>query len=152
MKAPLLSATSRFEDLRVYQLSEKLSDLIWTIVRGWQPMAIETLGNQLVRSADSIGANIAEGTGRGSFQDNKRFIRIARGSLFETKHWLRRAFRRGLIDEHQVKELKALLDPLGPSLNAYLRSIGSIANHPDETMPNARAATPNDDRRMTKDK
>ena len=50
----------------------------------------ETIGKQLFKAADSIGANILEGTGRGSFQDNRRFVKIARGSLNETQHWLRR--------------------------------------------------------------
>jgi four helix bundle protein len=56
--------------------------------------AKDTVGKQMVRAGDSIGANIAEGSGRGSFQDNRRFIRIARGSLYETMHWLRRANNR----------------------------------------------------------
>lgn len=56
--------------------------------------AKDPIGKQIVRSADSIGANIAEGLGRGSFQDNRRFIKIARGSLNETQHWLRLAHTR----------------------------------------------------------
>src|SRR5206468_11792227 len=91
----------------------------------WRPFARSTVGRQVVRSADSIGANIAEGVGRGSYQDNKRFVRTARGSLNETKHWLRRAFRRGLLKEPQIKRLKELLDNLAPQLNAYLKSIGA---------------------------
>lgn len=35
-------------------------------------------------AADGIGANIAEGSGRGSMQDKRRFVRMARGSLDET--------------------------------------------------------------------
>ena len=82
---------------------------------------------QMVRAADSIGANIAEGAGRGSFQDNRRFVKIARGSLNETRHWLRRAYRRALLSEAQVKGMKSLVDELGPRLNAYLKSIGPPA-------------------------
>ena len=78
----------------------------------------------MVKSADSIGANIAEGAGRGTPKENKRFIRISRGSLNETKHWLRRARRRNLIGEKQKANLKQMLNELGPSLNAYLTSIG----------------------------
>ena len=69
-------AKSDFEKLKVYQLSENLADEIWDIVLRWDRFARDTVGGQIVRAADSIGANIAEGSGRGSFQDNRRFIRI----------------------------------------------------------------------------
>ena len=116
--------TRGFENLRVYQLSEELADSIWEIVGNWESFAKNTVGKQLVRSADSIGANIAEGTGRGSFQDNRRFIKIARASLQETRHWLRRAYKRNLLSNNQINKLKPILDNLGPQLNAYLNSIG----------------------------
>jgi len=106
-------------------MSEELSDQIWKIVLRWDGFAKDTVGKQLVRSADSIGANIAEGEGRGSYQDNRRFVKIARGSLQETQHWLRRAFKRDLLTPDQVESLKPLIDKLAPSLNAYLRSIGT---------------------------
>ena len=118
--------TKGFESLRVYKLSEDLADSIWKIAKGWDQLAKDTIGRQLIRSADSIGANIAEGTGRGSFQDNRRFVRNARGSLYETRHWLRRAHARRLMSPEAVRTIKPILDELGPKLNAYLRSIGSI--------------------------
>ena len=73
--------------------------MAWEVVGKWEYLAKSTTGMQLVNSADSIGANIAEGTGRGSSADNRRFAKIARGSLFEVKHWLRRAFKRNLLSE-----------------------------------------------------
>jgi len=114
---------TNFEKLRVYRLSEQLADEIWDIVSEWRPFARSTVGQQVVRSADSIGANIAEGVGRGTYLDNRRFVRTARGSLNETKHWLRRAFRRKLLTTPQIGKLKSLLDNLAPQLNAYLNSI-----------------------------
>ena len=75
-----------FENLQVYRLSEDLADLIWEVVLRWDPLAQDTVGKQLIKAADSIGANIAEGTGRGSFADNKRFAGIARGSLANGSH------------------------------------------------------------------
>ena len=116
--------TKGFENLRVYQLAEELADEIWDIAIKWDIFAKDTLGKQVVRSADSIGANIAESTGRGSYQDNRRFVRIGRGSLYETKHWLRRAYKRNLLTDEQVDKLKLMLDELAPKLNAYLNSIG----------------------------
>ena len=94
--------TKGFEELRVYQLLEELADLIWDLVDSWGPFAKDTVGKQMVRAADSIGANIAEGTGRGTYEDNRRFVRIARGSLNETRHWLRRAFKRELLADDQA--------------------------------------------------
>src|SRR4051812_38132436 len=113
-----------FEKLRVYQLSEKLADEIWEIALGWNAFARDTVGKQIVRSGDSIGANIAEGSGRGSYQDNRRFVRTARASLNETQHWLRRAYRRGLLTDKQIETLKPIIDELAPRLNAFLKSIG----------------------------
>ena len=117
-------ASRSFEQLRVYQLAEVLADAIWEIARRWDIIARDTVGKQIIRSADSIGANIAEGYGRGSYQDNRRFVRIARGSLYETRHWLRRAFKRKLLAETEVDSLKLVIDNLGPQLNSYLKSIG----------------------------
>jgi four helix bundle protein len=118
---------TNFEKLRVYRLSEKLADELWKTVMGWNNFDRDTVGKQLVRAGDSIGANIAEGIGRGRFLDNRRFVRIARGSLNETKHWLRRAHKRGLLTVAQTNVLKPMLDELAPTLNAYLNSIGASA-------------------------
>src|SRR5687768_5325635 len=115
---------TNFENLEIYVLAEQLADSIWEIVCKWNRLAQDTVGKQMIRSADSIGANIAEGGGRGSEQDYRRFIRIARGSLNETRHWLRRAFRRKLLTDAQIKMLTPVLEELTPKLNAYLRAIG----------------------------
>jgi four helix bundle protein len=113
----------RFQDLHVYRLSEKLADAIWKTVKEWEPLAKNTIGKQIIRSADSIGANIAEGVGRGTSGDNQRFVRIARGSLYETQHWLRRAYSRHLLTSDQLDTLKPIIDELAPRLNSYLNSI-----------------------------
>ena len=128
-------ATVGFEKLRVYRLSEDLADAVWGLVKEWDILARDTVGKQMIRSADSVGANIAEGSGRGSYQDNRRFIRLARGSLYETRHWLRRAFRRGLLSKNQIEQVKPLIDNLGPQLNSYLKSIGRTNTPPNQQAP-----------------
>src|ERR1044072_5632322 len=95
---------ANFENLRIYQLSEKLADQVWESVSRWDAFPRQTVGIQLVRAVDSIGANIAEGSGRGSSVDYRRFLRISRGSLYETLHWLRRAYVRKLLIAKQKKE------------------------------------------------
>ncbi|MEG3911125.1 four helix bundle protein [Microcoleus sp. w2-18bC1] len=119
---------TNFQKLDVYKLDEKLADEIWNIVIKWDALAKDTVGKQIIRSADSIGANIAEGDGRGSYQDHRRFIKIARGYLYETKHWLRRAYTRQLLTSTQVETLKPIIDELSPRLNAYLKSIGNTSD------------------------
>ncbi len=121
-------------------MAEELADLLWAIVLKWDNFSKDTIGKQLVRSGDSVGANIAEGEGRGSYQDNRRFIKIARGSLQETQHWLRRAYKRGLLTDEQVGALRLIVNKLASTLNAYLRSIGT------STLISA------DEGQMTKDK
>ena len=116
---------TNFENLRIYKLSEQLSDEIWKIVLTWNHLAANTVGKQIIRSADSIDANIAEGSGRGSNQDYKRFLRIARGSLNETRHWLRRAFKRNLLNGEQISVLSSIVEELTPKLNAYIGALGS---------------------------
>lgn len=118
---------TNFEKLRVYKLAETLADGIWVVVGSWDYLAKNTVGKQIVRAADSIGANIAEGTGRGTPQDNRRFIRMARGSLYETQHWLRRAYKRGLLTKQQIASLKSIIGELSPTLNAYLRFVNTAA-------------------------
>ena len=134
-------AISGFERLHVYRLSGKLSDLIWEIVAGWNPFARNTVGAQFVRAADSVGANIAEGSGRGTHPDHRRFIRIARGSLLETRHWVQRAHVRQLLTDDEFEKLDTLLNELGPRLNAYLRSIGV----PKQQRPHEVAKPPTDE-------
>ncbi|PWT83150.1 MAG: four helix bundle protein [Acidobacteria bacterium] len=117
---------TNFENLQIYKLSERLADQLWKIVNRWDVFARDTVGKQLVKAGDSIGANIAEGTGRGTDPEMRRFIRIARGSLYETRHWLRRAYKRRLLTSKQVEELTPVINELTPKLNAYLKAIGSF--------------------------
>ncbi len=126
---------TNFEKLRVYRLSEELADELWKVVMHWDYFARDTVGKQLVRAGDSIGANIAEGAGRGRFPDNRRFVRIARGSLNEVKHWLRRAHNRSLLTPSQTGTLKPIIEELAPTLNANLNSIG-VKNERMETLRN----------------
>jgi len=125
MEERVVSQTN-FERLEIYQLAEKLSGLIWAIAMEWKNLAQHTVAPQIVRSADSIGANIAEGSGRGSDKDYLRFLRISRGSLYETKHWLRLAYSRKLLSQAQIEELKPIIEELTPKLNSYIKAVGKF--------------------------
>jgi four helix bundle protein len=118
-----MSEKTSFEKLQIYNIAEQMSDLVWDTVQGWNYFAKDTVGKQLVRSADSVGANIAEGAGRGSIKDNIRFVKIARGSLFETKHWLRQSYKRELLSETEINKFQETLDILLPKLSAYINAL-----------------------------
>lgn len=112
------------KDLEVYQLAFELSTVVWNIISKWDEFSRKSLGIQLIRSADSIGANIAEGFGRFHFKDNKLFCYYARGSLEETKHWLRLAYKRKILSKEDFDSVSPLMDKLPPKLNSYIKSIG----------------------------
>lgn len=112
------------DELKVYQLAMDVGETCWNIVNEWNYFQKDTIGKQLVRSADSIAANISEGYGRYHFKENKNFNFYARGSLFETKTWLTKAHNRGYIDELTFLKLKKELNELGYLLNRYIKSIG----------------------------
>lgn len=111
---------SKFEDLEIYQLAEKLSDLIWSIVIKWDSFPKNTVGLQYVDASDSIGSNISEGYGKGSFADRSRYAKISRGSLFETIHWTKKSKRRELLSDKEFSEIFEIIDVLLPKLSSYI--------------------------------
>lgn len=88
----------KLSDLKVYQIAMEIGEFTWSEVDKWNSFAKETLGKQIVRSADSIALNISEGFGRFHYKENKNFIYFARGSYFETMTAFRKALKRNLID------------------------------------------------------
>ena len=77
---------------------------------------------QIIRSSDSLSANMAEGYGRYTPADRKKFYLYSRGSLEETKSWLRKLIRRKVLSVSNATEYKAIVDKLGPKLNAFINS------------------------------
>ncbi|HNR93442.1 MAG TPA: four helix bundle protein [Kiritimatiellia bacterium] len=115
-------------EMDVYRLAEELSDLVWNDFDLWPEKARRTIGYQVIRFADSIAANIAEGYGRYSSAEKIQFYRYARGSFEETKAWLRKAIRRSVIEKKRTDEFKTIIGELGPKLNAFIRSTNKGAN------------------------
>ena len=112
----------RVEDLDIYQMAEDLSDSVWEICINWDYFTKDTIGKQLVRAADSISANLAEGHGRYHFNDRLKYCYYARGSLEETKSWISKAIRRKLI-KTEISEINHAIELLPKKLNAYIKSI-----------------------------
>ena len=119
-----MSAT--FEDLRVLKSAEEIADSIWKIVVQWDEFAKDVVGKQMARSADSIGANIAESFGRFNFGKKLQFLYYSRGSLFETKYWLNRTQVRGLMEADQVQDYVNRLTDLARQLNTFASGIKTV--------------------------
>ena len=117
------------EKLEVYQLSEAFSDIIWEIVLGWNNFLKDTIGKQIVRSADSVAANIAEGYGRYYYKESKQFFFYSRGSLQETKSWLSKCKRRKIIEISQAEELLNEAEKILAKLNGYIKFIAASPKH-----------------------
>ena len=128
--APSLGVGTGFEGLAVYREAAALSDDIDSAVSEWESFARWTVGVQIVRAADSIGANIAEGYGRRTDLDRRRFLFLARGSVCELQHWLMRARERKLSYPSGALERA---DEVGRMLNGLTKSWSA-----------ARARTPSD--------
>ena len=88
-----------------------------------------TVGVQLVRSADSVGSNIAEAFGRETPPDQLRFLLFARGSAYETQHWIERAFARSLIADDSYRARAAEIGRLVNGLHrAHRRRARATSN------------------------
>jgi len=108
------------ESKRIYLDAEELADAIWDIAVDWPEFPRRSVGLQLVRAADSIGANISEGHGRHHVADVCKFLYYARASLRETKFWLRRAVRRRLMDQATFDQLDQQLEHLARELSSTI--------------------------------
>ena len=67
-----------FEDLECYRLARELRMAISQMCKALPPEEEHRLKGQILRSSRSVAANIAEGFGRHSHQENLQFCRQAR--------------------------------------------------------------------------
>jgi four helix bundle protein len=77
-----------FKKLKVWSKAHELTLLIYQRTRSFPKDEMYGLTSQIRRASASIGANIAEGCGRRSDPEMRRFIQIARGSASELAYHL----------------------------------------------------------------
>lgn len=90
---------SNHENLRAWQHAHELSVEVYAVSRHWPAEERYGLIGQSRRAAASVGANIAEGVGKGSKTELRRYLGISLGSLGELENHLRLARDVGLMDE-----------------------------------------------------
>ena len=111
----------KLEDLEVYIISRQVSQLAWTVYVNLSVDQKIMMGQQFVRSVDSISANIAEGYCRYYFLEKVRFYYIARASLSEALTWLELLKERRSITNDTYGEIKNKLANLHLKLNSYIK-------------------------------
>jgi four helix bundle protein len=105
--------------LWIIQLAEELSWRVERRVCSWPVSQKASLGDQWVRSTDSIGENISEGYARMHVKERLHFLSIANGSLEEALFQLRRARERQLLPEFEAKVLSGLFIRLSKGIWAF---------------------------------
>ena len=110
-----------FEDLIVWQKSHQL---FLDVARDVGTFPVSATGrvitNQVLRSASSISANIAEGFGRRTGKEYTHYLIVARGSTTETLDWYLKCRDLDLIDGAGFQERRALLEEILKMLNRMI--------------------------------
>ena len=108
----------------LWQEAQALAATIAELVVGLpRDAATSVIGSQIMRSAGSVPANIAEGFGRYSQPAYRSHLSIARGSLFETESWIDLLHRRKYLDDERVQELITSCHALGRLLTVRMKSL-----------------------------
>jgi four helix bundle protein len=113
------------EELEVYNIALKISDLSWEIYLNLPKEFRYSINQQFLNASDSVGANIAEGFGRYHFRDSLKFYYNARGSLYESEYWINRLKSRNLISFEMFNKYSSLIEIEKPKLNSFINNIRS---------------------------
>jgi len=105
-----------YKDLDVFDGGYKLSLCIYKLTISYPKHEIYGITSQIRRAAVSVPLNIAEGYGRKSKEDFKRFLKISLGSVNETETLLELSKDLGYIEERKCEKLIEQYDILGKKI------------------------------------
>ena len=100
---------------------QSIADWCWSIVQDMDHFERQTIGTQLVRSVDSVGANVVEGDGRHGDKDSLRFFVIAIASAREAKYWLSLCLRRNIIPAEECRTQLLEIETAAMELNKLIK-------------------------------
>lgn len=112
-----------YRDLDAWKLAIRLTKFIYRASEKFPADERFGLTSQIRRAAVSVASNIAEGWGRGTTSDYARFLRMARGSIFEIETQIVIARELGFIGDEVLNPVDELLRDTGRVLAGLLRSI-----------------------------
>jgi four helix bundle protein len=111
-----------FTDLETWQLARELRRGVYAACKAFPRDEAFGLSSQIKQAASSITANIAEGFGRFSYQENIQFCRQSRGSVYEVRDHLITASDEGFLSKERLDELDAKAISVIKLLNGYIRA------------------------------
>ena len=112
-----------YQDLTAWQKAFQLGLEVYRVSGDFPPDERFGLISQIRRSAVSVASNIAEGFGRGSAKDYLRFLRTARGSLYEVETQLLFSVELGYVERERHAEVRRGVEEVGRLLGGLIRSI-----------------------------
>ena len=118
-----MNPVKTFEDLIIWQKSIVLTKQIYAITRKFPKEEIYGLSNQLRRASVSVASNIAEGYGRITRNDYKRFLSFSFGSTFEIQTQLIICIEIGIINNEDFNESMMLSKEISAMLYAIMRKL-----------------------------
>ena len=110
-----------YRDMEIYQKSYKMALDIHNITKDFPESEKYDLISQIKRCSKSIPTNIAEGYGRQSKEEFKRFLRISLGSCDEMQVHLSFSKDLGYISEEVYIELSKKYEEVGKMLNITIQ-------------------------------
>ena len=108
-----------FQKLDFWHRSHKLALRIYKFTGSFPKEEMFGIVSQIRRSAVSIPSNIAEGCGRNSIAELKKFLAIASGSASELQYQLILCFDLGYLNESIFKELNSEIVFLRKTIYQY---------------------------------
>jgi four helix bundle protein len=96
-----------FKDLKVWAKAHEITLVVYQRTRDFPKEEVYGLTSQIRRASASIGANIAEGCGRRSDPEMRRFVQIARGSANELEYHLLLAKDLNILTTEEFLDLEA---------------------------------------------
>ena len=110
-----------FESLNSWQLARNFKNEIYHLTNNFPKNESFVLTQQLRRAVIPVTANIAEGYGRYSYQENIQFCRMARGSLLESLDHLYTALDQKYISQQEFDRLYSQGREVEKCLNSYIK-------------------------------
>jgi four helix bundle protein len=111
--------------MKVWQKSHELTLLIYQATVNFPKEELYGLTSQMRRAAYSIPTNIAEGSGRSSNTEFKRFLQIAMGSAAELEYQLLLAKDLSYLSINQYEPLSLLIVEIRKMLGGFIKYLAS---------------------------